>query len=383
MKRIILLAISILLILSACSRPNPIPTATATSNLTGSPTQDFITSTPKPTHTQTPAEAAENWDVLKPWSTKIKTRELISPDGQWLVNTDLQYQHSTDKVITIPVISIESKQPNLSFPFPTSRNYGLDSWSPDGTAFVGIDFDPNKVSGRDDCCGEGVLISNFIKNGIETFSYHWGWNERPIISWSPDSSRIGILFLGKELRIIDRRAKLLETIPLEANSVTWAQDFIYASVHKDGHNKIFKINPINTKMDIVYEQTSDIAMFLDTYNTSNNQILLHRYLPNANKVLSFDIEYDLFDLGSNTIIPSVFQITENSIFNLKTSPFQKHIAITVFSDDYSELALWIFDWQNHTFKYYGQIEELLGWFTNVNGFLVITPEYKEVKIIKP
>jgi hypothetical protein len=387
MKRIALVFSLLPIFLSACDDVQIPSTATKTIILINATSPIPATLPP----TLTLVDSAETWGAIEPFADLLKVNYLsrgyiISPDGQWLVNANGWNESLQEQTITFHLVSISNPKFTIDHSYTDPWAYGFRSWSPDGSAFVGITVDPKNVSGRDDCCGEGIVISHVQDGEIKQYSFYWGWNENPYIYWSYDGSKIGIVFPSKGLWIVDTHGNLLGKIELAGiDSLLWEKDSVFAGVYKNNHNNIYIIDPEKFTFELTSDDIDNRGIyFLIDYNAEANQIFLHReyYYHGANDISRKD-DFFLFDLNSKTINQLNFSI-DTQVHALETSPSHNYIAIKISRtmmnspNDY----LWIFDWQKQTFNYFGQITDLFGWFTTINGFHVKT-EAGDFKVIRP
>lgn len=378
MKRTILLAISILLILSACSSPKPIPTATATASITASPTHGFVTSTPKPTNTPSPVEEGESWDEIKPFLDNILGGQVISPNGQWII----EKYYADPKTKLNKIISIDN--PNLSLnitydlPEPTPYGYSFESWAPNSTGLAAMYFGPT-TSGWDYCCGQSIVVSNINNGEIESHLFSWGWFEKPNVYWSSDSSNIGLAFRDKGFWILDRQGNLIRKVPLnDITSLIWLEDNIYAINYTRNQQdmgddcNLYKVNPNSDSIDQIYTFKQGVHVF--GFDKNSNQLLAASYYPQLKLVL--------FNLATKEIKEIDFPDKASYFIS---SPSMQFMAI--YTGDH---GLWIFDLAKQSFQYYGKIAKdeygkpnsILGWFSNINGFLVIA-QNSDPKIVRP
>jgi hypothetical protein len=383
MKRTILLTISILLILSACSSPKPIPTATATASITASPTQEFITSTPKPTNTPTLVETAESWDEIKPFLKYplLNFLDTISPNGQWIVAEKgiipWEPKYNSTPVNSNKLFSVEDSNQflNIEYSLPNSSSesyhYFFDSWSPDGKSIIGMYYD--LCSGIAFRCGRAVAITNIKDNKVDSHLFQWGSGEEPNIYWSDDSSKIGLAFRENGFWIIDRNGNLINEIELNnILSTLWVKDTLFALADSGNNYLLYKINLKENSQKILY--TSEVFFEFVGYDGDLNQLLLiYRQFRRLDGIDKGGLWF--FDLASETIISKIEM--PQVLSSWKTSPSRRYVALVG-----SEKRLIIFDWKLHTTKYYGDIYTLIGWFNNKDGF-VVEATNKDIKIIRP
>jgi len=382
MKRIIPILILFSILFSACGSSQVVP-----STIKPSSTNTSVPTLSEPTPTLTLVDSAENWETIKPLETDLPNDvtiyngrtigqwydgRTISPDGQWIVtNYDSIPPTNSNKIISIsnPEKAIDF---TYSIPSPTPQAYTFDSWSPDSTGFVGIYYGPT-TSGLDYCCGQAIEISNFSNGKSQSYIYTWGWYEKPDIYWSWDSSKIGLAFRDKGFWILDRQANLIKRIPLnDISSLIWSKNSIYATTYTQTaqhHYKyiLYKVNFDNNSAEQLYGFDGNVDLIGYDENLDQLLILITVSYP-LKKLL-------LFDLIKNETVKEIDLLSE--IYNLITSSSLQHIAISTMDG-----SLWIFDFTKQSLKYYGKIANLLGWFSNINGFLVTTKN-GDFKIIKP
>ena len=391
MKRTILLAISILLILAACSRPQPIPTATATASMTVSPTQGFITSTPKPTNTPTLVETVENWNYIKPLLQYPLYRSFgtISPDGRWIIDERMKASSNLDNgkpLNTNAIISIEDPSQTINIEYDPNLiwdaySYDFDSWSPNGLSFVGTYFGGTDF-GIEGCCGTAIAITNILDDQIDSHIFRWGWSEEPGIRWLDGGTKIGLTFGSRfpdkrATWIIDTQGNLIGKYPNILNPI-WADRSLLAmrctNGCTDGKTKeIVNLDLGTGEITSIY--TLEEPAWIVAYYAPKNELLLRKYYPFDNEVMILNMER----------MKITWKMFFSSYTGILVSPYSsRYIALNNYTVSYRETeeTLSMFDWETYTITEYGKIYNWLGWFMNPDG-LVVEATNRDIKIIRP
>jgi hypothetical protein len=309
-----------------------------------------------------------------------KYPKLISPNGEKIAIKFPIMEVNKQTFLVFPIISINAKNAATNNKIQldrTSTLYSFDSWSPDNTAFAGIFYDVKKFNGAETCCGEAIAVTNIVDEKAQTFIYSWNWNEASIISWSNDSSKIGITFpFEHNAMIIDRYGNLIKTLNSGEKIFFWSENLLYFTAKKGGKVELHTLDWNTQKSDLVLDDLNNL--YYVAHNDELGQILLTERIRKQNDTLSIMNNFYVLDTSSRAIEKiATPNSKETSVFPWVSSLSQDYVALK--GEDNS---LWIFDWSIHKLKDYGQIKDLFGWFENANGFL-ITSLNGEQKIIKP
>lgn len=345
------------------------------------------TSTPSsPTLTPGPSrvETAEEWLLAKQylnaerrytpgfWEFWNKNSD-ISPNGEW-IQVDGVYKRD----LSIPLRIVSLKKPGVIL----ERQEGIDSyhleyraWSPDSTAFVRM-----HLPERGRCIGTEIIeivdetrLESYWINDICAYSF----------SWSADGRQIALADYENGLHIFNRHGKLIQKIPYRHwQHATWAD----AGIFLEGDMAIRLLDPEKGIENDFYKDERLRAFEIIQFTPYTNRFLL--YWP-----------YKIFmvlDLEEEEFIAKI-PIPDGGLHNITLSQPPRYVAmeINVYEcPEHSECinpdtdGLWILDWETMKMEYYGEVDDILGWYSNLNAFVVITGLFDEtegyaLKIIKP
>jgi hypothetical protein len=373
MKKYLPFLLSLCILVSGCSNSKAIPTAIAAST--------EIPVTHPASSTNLVESAKETQIIPQEYLSELgKYPNLISLGGKKIALKFPVMEVNKRSSFVLPVLSTNEKMAvnNLEIQLDRAATlYYFDSWSPDSTAFAGIYYDAKKFNGAETCCGEAIAITSIDSGKAQTFTYSWGWNEAAIVSWSTDGSKVSVTFvLEHNTLIIDRHGNLLQTLNAGEKAFFWYGDLLYYTVRKEDKEELHAIN-LNTQESQLL--LSDLGnLYYVAHNKDSSEIFLtERVRKQSNTDLPISKFY-IFNIEGKSIenieTPNRKEVL---VFPWASSPMQDYVAMVGYDG-----SLWILNWSTHKLKEYGQIKNLLGWYTNIGGFLVTTLDGKQ-KIIIP
>lgn len=307
----------------------------------------------------------------------------ISPSGEKIIidNDLVNGMHYREKdLFTVSILETGTKpqlndvEVQLDIP---STIYFIQSWATDEKAFAAIYYDVKYFNGSETCCGEAIAITNLNDENATTFTYHWGWNHTSQLIWSEDSSKVSVDFLGDHTPLVfNRNGELIKTFPQSSSPLFWSKDILYLIEKKD---EVIQLNTYDFNSQESNLIMDDIIGYrYISHNRQKNQILVTKYVSAQIDTYEQINKFYVVDINQKSV-EEVFlpETREVWSFHSAVSPKQDFVALKG-----KDKSMWIFNWNTYTFKYYGQIEDLFGWYKNTDGFLV-TSLNNEQKIVKP
>jgi hypothetical protein len=330
-------------------------------------------------------DSAETVDILPlEYIEKLATFPyLIAPDGQKFLIDTQAFDSIEQPPSLVSIFSINTKE-ITTFEIPrdrTSTIYYPNSWAPDSTAFAGVFFDSTKWNGADWCCGAGVAITDISSGKVETSIYSWDWNHGTKALWSDDSSMLCIPFLTGmySALVLSRDGELLKTLEEGQYPQFWLGTKLYFTTRQDNRIELRNWDPETEKSNLIVDDLD--GKYFVAKNAGLNQTLWAMSVGN-NEGQQNSTAFYVLDLNLKTFRQVVAANPEiNKAYSGVSSPSQEYVAFEI-SKESQENSLWVFDWKSHELNNYGQISDLLGWYENMDGFLVTSIE-GEQKIVKP
>jgi hypothetical protein len=302
---------------------------------------------------------------------------LISPDGKKIA-LDIPFFHINEQASLLihlyPLISNESVNIIEVQLDRASTYYYVDSWSPDSTAFAGGFYDASLYSGGEWCCGEGIAITDVTNGKAQTSIYSWNWNYANRISWSDDSSMLSIDFYTDKYDtvIVDRQGALVKTLNKGEKTAFWLGNILYFTAKKDDKIELRSWD-FDTQESNLISDDFGYKSFIAKHKETNEVLLKDDHANPKFYIL------DLNKKSSSKIASPNPEITW--AYPTMSSPSEEYVALRV-TMEWEENSLWIYDWTMHEFEEYGRINDLFGWYENIDGFLVTSLEGNQ-KIIRP
>lgn len=309
--------------------------------------------------------------------------ELISPSGKEIIvdnNLVNGMPYKAQNIFTLPITTIDgeiqARNVKIQLDIP-STIYFVKAWAPDEKAFAAIFYDKEYFNGSETCCGEAIAITDLNDGNAKTFTYHWGWNHTSQLMWSEDSSKLSVDFSGDYTPLVfDKNGELIKTFPQNSSLLFWSENRLFYTEKKNGNVRLFEYNFGSQESNLILDNVTGSKHV--SHNNESSQILLTEYVTGHGDKYSKINEFYVIDTNAKSAEKiSLPKSTEILSYRWATSVSQDFVALKGMDN-----SLWIFNWNNHTFNYYGRIKDLLGWFKNTDGFLIYSLDGKQ-KIIKP
>ena len=305
---------------------------------------------------------------------------LISSSGEKIIidnNPIMGMYYKEEKLFSLNLVQKEQVS-NLEIQLDTpSTFYSVSAWAPDERAFAAIFIKRESFNGSDNCCGEAIAITDLNDGNSKTFTYHWGWNHTTRLLWSEDSSKVIADFLGDHTPLVfNRNSELIKAFPQDSSPLFWSKDILYLAEKKDEVVQLYSYDFNSQESNLIMDDI--IGYSYISHNHQKNQILMTKYESAQIDTYEQINKFYIVDINQKSVEEALLpEAREVWSFHWAISPNQDFVALKG-----RDNSMWIFNWTTYTFKYYGQIEDLFGWFKNTNGFLV-TSLNSEQKIVKP
>jgi hypothetical protein len=327
----------------------------------------------------TPTPAAD-WQEVDPteWLTRaglssvFQLHNALSPDGKWLVNEI----HVEPRAIQV----FSTSDPALTLEIQTEETMGayltLGPWAPDGSAFVLY----SAAQSASHCPFNKVLLFE-IDERARTLDYtafdpHCaGPSPFTSASWSPDGTRLAVSLNRYEIYVIDREASPQHAIRPELQEAdklfglwwTGAGLFYHVgSADADSqHHELRMVDPDSPAAQrTLYESETSLAIV--GWNPETERLLVREQDTGYPPAKTFD----LLVLNPQTGDVEHTRTVEGSQCVEDAGPRSRYTALKI-AEPGRGCALWFYNWDTHEMKRHGEIVALIGWRSNVQGFVVV------------
>jgi hypothetical protein len=302
--------------------------------------------------------------------------QVLSPDGRWLVDII-----SYEEIRGIRVVSVSDTAPTLdSRPDATLGRYlSLPSWAPDSSAVVVYGADQVAAG----CPFERVIICSLDvdTNALNYMVFEPYYPPRDLrcvhTAWSPDSSRLAVTFDQREIIVLDKQAQVLQRITPELNGTSSLFGFLW------------------TEFGLFYRVFDNADPAEPRYEL---RVVAPEYPEQHRTLLSRQTRLTI--VGSDPCAPRLLVREQETgyppaetfkllIVNVETGETEQTITVQgryCDSDDSAQLPftalqiaevgehcgnLWLFDWETGELVNYGEIVALIGWRSDMQGFMVV------------
>jgi len=311
----------------------------------------------------------------------------VSPDGQWLVD-DILVGASAIRVLS-------TSDPAAVLEAPLSHELGehlsLSSWAPDSSTLLlfGIDdelthhpFD-RIVLFRLDTSHHTLTYDAFEPpNGALTSS--------PVASWSPDATRVAVIVGRHQILVLDKEAAARAKIqlqlddPAQVSDLWWTPFGLVCRVDlgpADAHKyELVQVDPGHpSKQHVLYASQSALAVL--GANPGTQHLLVWERdvgypLPGTFRLLALNMRTGAID---QTLETPGSQCVSADAPDSSVTAFKASMAD-------GTNRLWLYDWKSNQLHEYGPVVALVGWRSNVQGFLVVTgtaPDDLRFEAVRP
>ena len=311
----------------------------------------------------------------------------LSPDGQWLVDDVL------DEASAIRVLSTSDSATVLEAPLDRTlgKHLFLSSWAPDSSTLLFLGIDDEAAHQPFD-----RIILFRLDTTRHTLAYDafeppdGALASSPAASWSPDSTRVAITVGRRQILVLDKRAAVKGRIQLQLDDTAQVSDLWWTPLGllcridlgpADAvKHELIRVDPSHSsRQDVLYSSQSALAVL--GADSRNQHLLIWerdiRYpLPDTFRLLALDMRTGAIDQTLET--PGTQCVSadapDSSVTALKASMAD------------GTCQLWLYDWKNNQLTDYGPVVALVGWRSNVRGFLVVTgtsPDDLHFEAVRP
>lgn len=292
-------------------------------------------------------------------------RTRLSPNGEWFIT---KYKDES-QIETLAIHSSSNEDSIETFQINGDEINALDIWNSTSRSFLigaADQYSPRSSS--------QIVLMNLDGEKFEPVFYPIQSSSRLRTSFSPNGEMVAVYFPEKrEIHIINLDLELYEKIALDwlekeqvIDVLVWSNLGIFLQIRDLAQN------------DVPYYE---IYLVDDQTNLINKSV-------HATRVLGAHPEKP-YVLLVQEISPSPNRKTELQIYNLETGEIEKSLELTFSffvraansnpyiafqvanskSPQYSDLI--IFDWETLELKFLGEINNLVNWNTDLEGFLVL------------
>jgi len=307
----------------------------------------------------------------------------LSPNGKWLAR-NVNHLHAVEFVST--------SNPSQTLQIPAGAKLGeyvspVD-WAPDSSAFVAYGAD----NICEKCPYDRVIIYEIQgKDSIASYSIfepHYTYAESMFatswapLSWSPDASQLAISINLQEIVILDKHARVIQRVmPSLTNServvdLWWAQNgLIYIIDDGAGGYRLQKSDPANPlKPYTLLNRDGSMDIIGLRQNPTRLLISYHRWKDDVSELLLMNAETGNLERTISL---------KGTLCRSSDSPNSLSTAIETCD---AKANLWLFDWNRSELVDQGEVQTLIGWHTDVQGFVVVkgtSPESLWIEVVKP
>lgn len=371
-----------------------LPESTSTPGFLSGPSEEDFDSTPPVTATIGSREQIPLYwlELLEIPITSRFGMVKLSPNGEWVMSTR---GSTTEEAQMLRLTSTITEGLSLSYAEEAALGkYDIfwGSWAPNSTAITAFGID----SPGGGCLYHRLIIYQFdTKNMVlspSTFEPPSGGANCIRVSWSPDNTLLAVHFSPHNkdtIFIINRQGEIIQRITLSLEEdenlvqLRWTTFGLlylvdYISVvsgtsEKDVELRQIQFEPSIQKRTVISKKGEWYLASVDPGGAAS-VILGQQILANENTFYQFDV---LNLVNSN--IEYTFELEGSSCHSEDST--QTSTAFICYNPN----TLWIFDWQNNLLTNYGAVNDLLGWYDNFPGFLLLEKkdETFHLEVIQP
>lgn len=328
--------------------------------------------------------ALGNLKAGDPLSSSFDFSDWLSPDFKWIVRENKD-------VLTIS--SVADREMTFESPLPPDTIWRFGSWSPDSTAFVGMDC--LSCMETDIRYVQLILFEVFPEqkkavSHILRFPYLQRMDSTALlhqsIVWSPDNQNIALVGGGgKTILIFNREGKRVGNInvdpakPIATSNLLWTKDGIIYIVETwfevyDTTYEIHMIDPIDGK-DILVWNPNEGSKLPKILGSHDQIILIARNLGET------DIELIAINLETQSIEKSwpisAREVSQTDRFN----PGDPYLVFNTVSVDFTP-QVWFLDWDSLETKYmFSDVNfDTMGWSSALDGIGVFRKGGKGIEL---
>jgi len=299
-------------------------------------------------------------------------RSALSPDGRWLARQIMVEPQ------TIQLFS--AADPERTIEAPVDARMGkylrMGPWSPDGSAFVLYSAE----EGFSHCPFSRVFLVH-IDERDGTLRYDafdpncTAPSPFTSASWAPDGTRLAVTLNRRQIYLIDKQANLERTIEpaLDAQSrlfgLWWTSAglFYHLSSIEPGQQRheLGAVDPdAPDRHRILIE--SETTLQVVGWNPETDRLLVREQDAGYPPAETFDLS--VLDPQSGAVEHRL--TVEGSQCVSDATPQTRFTALKI-STPTDDCSLWFFDWERNILIPHGAIVALVGWRSNVQGFVVV------------
>jgi WD40 repeat protein len=330
---------------------------------------------PPPTPT-----ATVDWTGIDPmeWVARAGLADVhqlhsaLSPDGRWLARQIMVEPQM------IQVFS--TTDPDGLIEAPVDAQMGkylrMGPWSPDGSAFVLYSAEEGFSH-----CPFSRLVVVHIDEQAGTLRYNVfnpncnAPSPHTSASWSPDGKRLAVTLNRRQIYLINSQASLERTIEptLDKHSKlfglwwTSAGLFYHLSSIEPGyqHHELRAVDPDAPDRHRTLVE-SETTLQVVGWNPESDRLLVREQDTGYPPAETFDLS--VLDPHSGAVEHRL--TVEGSQCVTDGTPQTRFTALKVSTPE-ADCSLWFFDWEKNVLIPYGEIVALVGWRSNVQGFVVV------------
>jgi len=313
----------------------------------------------------------------------------LSPNNKWLVrNTDglraIQFVSTADPTHTLDTLP----DPELG------EHLSPHAWAPDSSAFVAYGAD----LGYAGCPFRRVIIYTLAAS--DTVLNHVVFEPYDVegcitLAWSPDSSRLATSLDGREIFVVNKQAQVLEKIVPELTDDSglaccwWDQSGLFYLVVDNANPaqpvyELRKVDPTNPQKHLVVLNRSGWQLsIVGSAQNPPRLLILEKPTECGNDL----VELWVLNLKTNQVEQK--GVFHGSYCSSSSSPQSDSVALKIAEADQpcgGNTSLWMFNWSKNELADRGRIVSLIGWHTDIQGFVVIKgvyPNNLRLETIKP
>ncbi len=311
----------------------------------------------------------------------------LSPDGQWLVD-DTWVEAPAVRVVSTsdPAVVLEA-----ALDHELGEYLSLSSWAPDSSAVLFFGSDDEAAYHPFD-----QIILFRLDTRRHTLTYdafeppHGALTSSPAASWSPDGKRVAVIVGRHQILVLDEEAAVRTKIELQLDDQAQVSDLwwtpfglIYrvdlgpAAAHK---YELVRVDPGHPSRQHVLYASQSVLAVLGAGPGTRHLLVWERDvgypLPDTFRLLALNMRTGAIDQTLET---------PGSLCVSADAPDSSVTALKASMAD-GTCRLWLYDWKNSQLTEYGPVIALVGWRSNVQGFLVVTgtaPDDLRFEAVRP
>lgn len=304
---------------------------------------------------------------------------LLSPDGMWLA------QDSTDDENILKVFRTD--QANFTLTDDGSEETGLGktiiSWSPDSKNFT-----VSSSSNPGICHFDRVVIYHIQENRELSYSIFQPPDHSHDcygVAWSPDSSMMAISDNKGNIFFVDLQGSIIRKFAWKEQaqiSVYWTNQGIFANISKYD-------SEINDRVSSIIWFENQESEEYQTVFENDFSIGIHGFDPQIEKILigvgkqmneEDRLRLWVFDIKTKKVIKELYTpgyVFENGIDPLYPNAISYLLEVPKHG---GERKLMLFDWATTELVDVGHATHIIGWRSNVDGYITLVEKNGEMEI---